>query len=60
MQCDCERVFAGPSLERQRIHAILEENSEIETITENHFSDQMIGRAGEADAEAEIDLPLGG
>jgi hypothetical protein len=31
---------------------------EIEAVTQNHFGDQMIGAAGEADSEPEIDFPL--
>ena len=32
--------------------------SKVETVAENHFGDEMIGRGG--DAEAEIDLPFRG
>src|ERR1700740_3589876 len=35
------------------------DGSEIETVAENHFGDEVVGRAGDADAQAEIDFPLG-
>jgi hypothetical protein len=41
------------------VQAACGQTSKIETIAENHFSDQMIGRGGEADAQAEIDFPFG-
>ena len=34
--------------------------SEIKTITQNDLRDQVVGRARQSDAEAEIDLPLRG
>src|SRR5260370_37648784 len=34
--------------------------SEIETIAEDHFGNQVIGGTGHADSQAEIDFPLRG
>jgi len=37
---------------------LLSPGSEIKAITQNHFGNQVVGRARETDTEAEIDLPL--
>jgi hypothetical protein len=39
-------------------HRFIDHRSEIKATTQNHLGNQVIGRAGEAHAETEIDLPL--
>src|SRR5580692_274608 len=56
MQRDCDKVLAKP---RVSFSASWGRKSKIETIAENHFGDEMIGRGGEADSQAEIDFPFG-
>jgi hypothetical protein len=57
----CRYLFSrSSSLERSRTGLNPHFSSKIETVAQDHLYDEMIGAGGQPEADAEIELPLGG